>query len=52
MIVIQGIKRAVRLYQRTLCHMKVKHCCGDVGMTKEFFKGYDIESLFEQMCGI
>jgi hypothetical protein len=52
MIVIQRIERTVRLYQRALCNMQVKHCRGDVSMTKKLFECYDIESLLKQVCGI
>jgi len=32
--------------------MKVNHGSGDVGMAQQLFQGYNIDSLFQQMCGV
>jgi hypothetical protein len=50
--VIKLVQWAVRFYKRALGHVKVDHGSGNIGMPQEFFKGYDIESLFKQVGGI
>jgi len=32
--------------------MQIDHGRGDIGMAQQLFKGYNIDPLFEQVCGI
>ena len=48
-IVIERIQRAVRFNQRTLGYVKVNHVSGNIGMSKQLFKRYNVQSLFQQM---
>src|SRR5665811_1360386 len=50
--VIKRIERTVWLNVFALGHMQINHCCSNFRMPQQFFKGNNIEPIFEQVGGV
>ena len=51
-IMIKRIQWTVGFNQGALGYMEVDHGSGNIGMSKQLFKCYNVQSLFQQMGGI